>query len=336
MKAILRRLIQIAVVIPLLSFLGFAMVHALPGRPEEMSGLWNPSVDADELARLRKLRGLDRSLWERYGCWLIGQTERRCSWWPDGQGILRGDLGHSRTFGRPVRALLAERLPRTLGVMVPAFSMALILSLALGTWAAYRQGAWPDRLVAGLSMVGLAMPLHWLALMAILILAVGLGWFPSSGVEDPAAPSYLSRFYHAALPIFVTSSFYLGRWLRFVRATVAEALASPFVLALRARGVAESRVVIHATRNALTTTLAIVGHSVPALFSGAVIIERVFVYPGMGTLLVDSVLADEHLVAVAVMVGYAAATLSAALATDIALYFLDPRVSRSGREIGVG
>jgi peptide/nickel transport system permease protein len=325
-----RRLLQIVLLLPVLSLLGFALLHAVPGDPDALLFAGDPRVSEARLDALRARRGLERPVLERYGCWLIGRREEVCAWWPGGEGLLRGDLGWSRAHGRPVEALLGERLFRTLSLMAPAFVLAAGLALGLGTWAAARRGRGPDRVISAASLVGLATPTHWLSLLAVLAFGVGLGWLPVSGIEDPRSPGWASRIEHAALPVLVTAVFYAGRWLRFVRAAVAEALGSPFVLALRARGIPERQIARHALRSALVPIVTVIGHSLPGLVSGSVVIERVFAYPGMGTLLLDAVYADDHLVAVVVLLVLAAATLTAALVADAVLLALDPRLRAGG------
>lgn len=327
---VVRRLVHIAAILPALSLALFFLLHVMPGSPEEMILASGSEATAAYVDRVRALRGLDRPILARYGCWLIGRRESICAWWPGGQGVLRGDLGYSRVHGRPVRALLGERLARTLSLMVPAFVLGLGFALGLGVLAARHRGRAFDRVISGLGLLGLSVPLHWLALLAVLVFALGLGWFPTSGVEDVAAPGLRSQIAHAVLPILVTSVFYAGRWLRFARAAAAESLGAPFVLALRARGLSEGRVALHALRHTLVPVLTVVGHSLPAVFSGALVIERVFAYPGMGALLLESVLADDHLVAMVVLLGYAAATLLAAFLSDVAVWMLDPRLRTRG------
>lgn len=331
-----RRLAQVAVLLPLLSFVVFALVHAVPGDPDALLLEADPSLSDERIEAVRALRGLDRSLPERYRCWLIGREGSGCGWWPGGQGLLRGDLGWSRAHGRPVGDLLLERLGRTLAIMGPAFALALVASLALGSWAAARRGRWPDQVVSGLGILGLAAPLHWVALLAVLAFGLGLGWLPTSGMEDPRAPGLASKVEHAVLPVAVTAAFFASRWIRHVRAAVAEVLAAPFVIALRSRGMTDRQIAGAVLRAALGPVLTVIGHSLPSLFSGSVVIERVFVYPGMGSLLLDAVYADDHLVAAVLLLGYSGVTLVAALATDLVVLAVDPRLRDPAGNGGLG
>lgn len=331
---VLRRLLHIALILPALSLVLFVLLHALPGSAEEMLLASNPQLRLEQIDRIRARQGFDKPIIARYGCWLVGRGERICRWWPGGQGVLRGDLGFSRIHGRPVADLLSERIPRTLGLMLPAMVTAFVCSLVLGSWAARARDRWPDRLISAVGLAGLALPLHWLAMLAVLVFSLELHWFPASGVDSSVAPGPMSKLRYAALPILVTTIFYTGRWLRYVRASVAEASSAPFVTAMRARGLPDSRIALHLLRNAMVPIFTVVGHSLPVLFSGAVVIERVFAYPGMGTLLLESVLTDDHLVAAVVLLAYALATLVSALVTDVLLWSLDPRERRPGTGLG--
>lgn len=290
----------------------------------------NPTLTQTQIDRIRAQRGLDRPILQRYGCWLVGRSEHLCRWWPGGRGLLRGDLGFSRLFGRRVGPLVLQRLGRTTFLMFPALALGFVLAWTAGIAAQRLERRWLDQAVSFLGLIGLATPLHWLGMLAVYVFALGLGWFPSSAIEDPAAPGVLSQLHHAALPVGVTALFFAGRWLRHVRAAIAEASGAPFVLALRARGVPEGPISWCIARNALPPVLVVVGHSIPIAFSGAVVIERVFVYPGMGSLLIDSVAADDYLVAIVVLLLYSTVTLLAALVADLALYLLDPRLRASG------
>lgn len=298
----------------------FVAVEAVPG--EAVGGGIRRDLPRSEVERIRKLRGLDQGPLARYRCWLLGVNARGCEWWTGGQGILQGDLGTSTRHGRPVRELLAERLPRTLSVMLPAFMGGLFLAVVLGAVAARAPGGRWDRILSTLALFGHGVPLHWLGLLAILAFSLQLQLLPSSGTGS----GWLGGFRHALLPILVTALYFAGRWLRLVRAAVVDAARAPFVVGLQARGVTGTRLLARVARSALVPVLSAAGHALPTLFGGAVIIERVFVYPGMGTLLVESVLEKDHLTATVLLVAYSGLTLLAAASVDATLFALDPRL----------
>lgn len=286
----------------------------------------NPDLSAEDLDRVARLRGWDRSIWNRYGCWLLGRRGPDCDWWPAGDGVLFGDLGYSRVHRVPVLTLIADRLPRTLALMGPAFFGAVLLSIPLGVWAALRVERGSDFFVRGVILVGLSIPVHALGMWMVLGFAVGLRWFPASGVDDPFAPSLMARLHHLILPVGVLSLYYIARFCRYIRSSMLEVLAEPYIEAARARGTSEFRTVwVHALPNALLPFITVVAQSMPVLFSGALVVERVFAYPGMGLVIFESVHQKDYLVAVTVFLVYAALTFLAALVADLLYIFVDPR-----------
>jgi peptide/nickel transport system permease protein len=298
----------------------FALVHVLPGSPEAELLAGHPELSADDAARRAALAGLDLPLATRYRCWLLGRNPA-CPRWPNADGLLQGELGWSTRHQRPVRALLQERLPNTLSLMLPALGLSVLLAVGLGVLAATR-GRW-DRAVAGVAAVGLALPAHWLGLVAILVFAVGLGWLPSGGVQGFEGGG---RGPYLILPVGVLSVYYVGRFTRYVRAALREELGKPYLDTARAKGLTEAQVILrHALPNALIPLVTVVAQSLPVLFSGALVVERVFAYPGMGLLIFESVEERDHLAAVTVFLIYAGLTFLAAGLADVIYQALDPR-----------
>lgn len=331
-ESVVRRLGVGAVLLGVLSVVLFYLLHLMPGSPAELLLASNPDLSGEDIDRIRKLRGLDRPIHEQYLCWLVGRGSGICDGaWPT-DGILFGDLGYSTVHHRPVSELLFGRLGRTLVLMVPAFSIAVILSIVLGAYAAHHAGRGLDRIISGFVFVGLSLPVHWFAMVAILVFSVGLSWFPPSGVDDPVVPSFGARVHHAVLPVAVLCLYYVGRWTRHVRGAVREELRQPYLDAARMKGLSERSVIFrHALPNALLPFVTVVAQSMPVMFSGALVIEQVFSYPGMGLLIFESVDQRDYLVAIVVLLIYAALTFFAALVADLLYALLDPRV-----RIGLG
>jgi peptide/nickel transport system permease protein len=331
---VLRRLVQMAAMLAVLSVGLFYLLHAMPGDPLETLLASNPELQPEDIARIKAQRGLDRPIHERYWCWLVGsESEGACAYWPSKRGITGGDLGWSEVHRLPVSELLGARLATTLSMMIPALVLALALAVPLGVLAARRRGQTVDRLVSLLTFAGVSLPAHWLALIAVLVFAVGLRWLPPSGIRDVQNPSFASWIEHAVLPVLVLAVLYGARWTRYVRASTLEVLELDFVHAARAKGLRERDVLLHhVLPNALLPLITVVSQAMPALFSGALIVERVFAYPGMGILLFESVEAEDHLVAIVVFLAYAAVTMLAAFTADVAYAAIDPRI-RVGRPI---
>jgi peptide/nickel transport system permease protein len=300
-----------------LSILIFALVHAAPGGPLTVY-LSNPNVRPEDIARLERLLGLDRPLHEQYFGWL--------------SAFATGDWGFSYVDGRPVLERVVERAGATVELMGTAFALALALALVLGTIAALRPGGVLDSLVSGASIVGISFPTFWLGLVLQLVFAVELRFLPTAGRMSATGDERLA---HLALPAATLASFYGASWIRYVRASLAATLSRDFVRAGRARGLSEAQLLLrHSLPNALFPLTTVLALDFALLFSGAVVTETVFAWPGMGTLLVDSVYRRDYSVLMAIlMVGSVAVVLSN-LAADIVYGWLDPRV-RLGRNEAV-
>lgn len=331
---LVRRFAQIAAILAVLSVVLFYALHLMPGSAEELLITANPLVTAEDVARLRKLRGLDAPIHIRYRCWLAGADDQRCAWWP-GPGILGGDLGYSRVHKIPVADVVADRVANTLWLTVPAFVIALLSSLLLGVIAARRRGQLADQVINAGAFTTLSLPVHWIGMLAIGVFAVGLRWLPAGGADDPHASSAAARAAHLVMPVSVLALFYIGRWTRHVRAAMLDVLRSDLVRAARARGLSEWQVMTrHALPNAAIPLVTVIAQSLPSLFSGALVSETVFSYPGMGVLIFESVMGDDHLVAMTAFLIFAALTLLASLLADVLYFAIDPRIRRPSSEGG--
>jgi peptide/nickel transport system permease protein len=293
-----------------LSILVFTLIHAAPGGPLTVY-LSNPNVRPEDIARLERLLGLDRPLHEQYVSWL--------------SAFLRGDWGFSYVDGRPVLDRILERAPATLELMGTSFALALVLAVALGSLAALSPGGLLDGFVSGTSVVGISLPTFWLGLVLQLVFALELRWLPTSGRSDAGGGGM--SLSHLVLPASTLAFFYASSWIRYVRTSLRATLALDFVRAGRARGLSETRLLLHhSLPNALFPLITVLALDLALLFSGAVVTETVFAWPGMGTLLVDSVYRRDYSVLMGILLSGSAAIVLANLAADVAYGFLDPRV----------
>ena len=264
------------------------------------------SVDAppEAIAAFRKAWGLDRSLWEQYFSYIGHATT--------------GDFGKSMRDGRPAIDLVMERVPATLVLTLPALALKIGIGIPAGIYAALHRNTLADRLTMALSVAGFTMPSFVLALVLVLIFAVTLGWLPASGADSPA---------HAILPIVTLGTAGAAIMARFTRSAMLEVLGQPYIRAASAKGVSWHRVVSrHALPNAAIPTVTIVGFMIGSLVAGAVVVETVFAWPGVGRLLVSAVANRDLSVVQAILMVIAAWMVSANLAVDLAYGWLDPRV----------
>ncbi len=318
-RALARRLLEIVVVAWLAATATFVLVHLAPGDPFS-AAYENPSVTPALRAQLRAQHGLDRPIPEQYARWL--------------GNAVRGRLGYSYTRHRPVTEVIARAVPPTLLLLGLALAGSFAIGIALGAWQAARRGGLVDRIVGTIALALSAVPDFWLALVAVMVFAWWLPVFPTSGMISPADYDYLTfgerivdRLHHLALPALVLTLLAAASIARFQRAALLESLHEDYVRTARAKGLSERTVVFrHALRNALGPVLALVGLALPALAGGAVFVEKVFGWPGMGLLMVNAVnQRDYPLLVGAVLVGSVLVATGSAIADALAAD-ADPRL----------
>lgn len=306
-----RRLILLAPVLVVVSFLVFLMMHSIPGDPAQM---WVGFETADPavLEAVRHSLGLDRPILVQYGLW----AER----------ILTGDLGESVRTGRPIGALVGESLPVTVQLTVYGLVVALAIGVPAGIAAATSRRRWWQASYRVLVMVGLSVPQFWLGALFILAFSVHTGWFPL--LDYPLLWSRpfdsLKSFFLPALTLGIPNGLAVARM---VRASVLEVLGEDYVRVARAKGLAE-RVVLfkHVLRNALLPVVTLVGIVAGYLLGGAVVVEQVFAIPGVGRLGLQAIVQRDHPVLQAVVLIVAALFVVVNLLTDLLYAAIDPRV----------
>jgi peptide/nickel transport system permease protein len=308
------RLLQMAAVLVVMSFVIYALIGLMPGDPIDVMIASNPHLTAADAQRLKALYGLDRPLVERYAAW--------------GIAALHGDFGYSRLYVKPAIEVLLPRLANTAALMGASFTFALALAVPLGIAAARRPGSLLDGAVNLTAFAAISVPSFWLALMLILVFAVALGWLPAGGIATVGDGGLMDRLRHLALPVATLTLASMGGHLRYVRAAMIETLSQDYIRTARAKGASELRVLLgHALRNALIPIITVVALSFGSLFSGALVTETMFAYPGMGKLIYDAILGNDYNLALAGLMLATAMTLGANLAADVAYAAADPRIS---------
>jgi peptide/nickel transport system permease protein len=278
--------------------LTFLLLHLAPGDPVER--LLGPSAAPEQIEAARRSFGLDRPLAEQYVRWL--------------SRAVRGDFGTSIAQGRPAARLLGEAWPATALLVGLSITLSWTLGIVIGALQANTRRKGLDALTSALTVSLNAMPGYWLGLVLVMVFTYWLGWLPAFGAagldaEFLSGPARLSdRLRHLALPLLTLTLIGLGGSARFSRAAMRELRDAPFMIAARARGLTSARVVVrHQLKNALVPIVTLLGLSVPALFSGAVFVEAIFAWPGVGQVLVLAVQGRDYPVVMA------AATISAVL-----------------------
>jgi len=311
----LRRLLQVLPVVVLSSVGVFLLLHLVPGDP--VAVLAGPDATPETIQAMRQELGLDRSLPVQYGIWL-GR-------------VLRGDFGRSYAYRRPVGELILQRIPATVELAVAGLTLALLVAIPTGVLAAVRQGSVFDWLASTLSGFAIAVPNFWFGILAIIVFSLTLGWLPPGGmVELSRDPVAGLRF--LVLPAVTLALNQAAVLSRFVKASVLEVLNEDYVRTARAKGLSEPQVTRrHVVRAALIPVATVLGLEFGRLLGGAVIVESVFAWPGMGRLIVQGILHRDYPIVQATLLLLVITFVAVNLATDLVYGLLDPRIRLSAR-----
>jgi len=268
----------------------------------------------DQRQALARRLDLDRPLHLRYATWL--------------GGALRGDLGRSVNDGRSVSALIAQRLPVTLTLAAWSLAVAVLLGIPLGVAAAVRRNGPVDYAASFVSVIGLAIPSFWFAILLIMLFSVTLNWLPSSGMRTIGMGfDVVDRLRHLVLPVVVLATSALPFMVRYTRSAMLGVIAEDYVRTARAKGVGEGRVhFVHAFRNALIPVVTQVGLLTARLIGGAVVTETIFGWPGMGRLAVEASSGRDYTVIMGLTIVIAAIVVTVNLLVDVAYGLIDPRI----------
>lgn len=310
---ILRRLVLLLPVLLGVTLIVFLMMALLPGDPA--LAILGPYATPENTAAIRADMGLDKPLPQQYLIWL--------------GNVLAGDLGRSYSLGRPVIAEIVDRLGPTLILTGAAFVLCLVFGVVAGLTAAVRQYGWADKVLSVIILIGISTPSFWLAVMLILAFAVTLGWFPVSGmISIYAGGGVGDLLHHLVLPAVALAVVAAGIIGRMTRTNMLEVLRQDFVRTARAKGLKEPTVIWrHAFKNALVPLVPVIGLEIGYLFGGAIYIETVFQWPGMGRMLVQAVESRDLLLVQGGVLVLAVFYVLVNLLVDIAQRALDPRVS---------
>ena len=316
-----RRLAQSLVLLFIVLTITFFLLHLAPGDP--MSRYDDPDISPETARHIKESLGLDRPLAEQYFRWM--------------GSFARGDFGTSLRYQRSVRGLLAEAIPNTLRLTVAALALHILLGLSIGVLSAAKKYSLFDRVNTIAALFVYSIPSFWLGLMLILVFSLKLGVLPSSHMQSidtegfSAAALFLDRARHLVLPAFVLGIASAASTARYMRGSMLDVLREDYIRTARAKGLTETRVLLkHALRNAALPVVTIIGLSLPFLFGGAVVVETIFSWPGMGRLAVDAIYARDYPVVLAINFVVALIVILGSLLADVAYGLLDPRITVAG------
>ncbi len=316
---ILRRLLWVPVLLLGITLLTFVIFTLAPGDP--VTALIKPGVMeattqiGSGMEVLRERYGLDKPIYVRYVIWL-GE-------------VLRGNLGYSYTTDRPISEMIAEVLPATLLLQASSIGMALLFGIILGVMSALKQYSVVDHVLSFVALFGISVPSFFIALIAMYVFAVKLGWLPIAGMWTVGEPRgfNLDLLRHMILPSMAGGIVHIASFLRYTRASMLDALNGDYVVTARAKGLPEWLVILrHTLRNALMPLVTIIGLSLPVLLGGSFIIETIFSWNGLGLLGYRALMNRDYPLQMGMALMVATMVMLANLIADIAYVFVDPRV----------
>jgi peptide/nickel transport system permease protein len=308
-----RRLALSLVLLLVVATVLFFSIHFLPGDPALLIlGGDAAQTTPEQLARVRARLGLDRPLAVQYAGWL-GR-------------LARGDLGTSLIDDRPVATDLANRLPRTLQLVVPATLLALAAGVPLGMLAARQRGRWLDPGTSAVALVGFSMPVFVTGMLLVAAFSLAFGWLPPAGyVPFRESPAGFLR--HLVLPVLALAAAPMATVMRMTRSSVLEQVSLDYVRTARAKGLGERAVARrHVLRNALLPVTAVVGLQVGSMFAGAVLVEYIFAWPGLNGLLLNSLGSRDYPMIQGVVLLAASCFVAVNFLTDLCYAVLNPRI----------
>lgn len=304
---LVKRFFQSLVLILIVSIITFFIMNLAPGGPSSMMRM---DATAEERAAIAEQLGLNEPVIVRYKDWLLS--------------ALGGDLGTSLSSGQPVIERIMERFPYTFQLTTITLIISVVVGVVLGVISAMNRNKWQDNLINFGSVVGLSVPSFWMAIMFILLFSVELQWLPSSGVGDS---SLVDKAKSMAMPVIILATSTLPTIVRFTRSSMLEVINQNFIRTARSKGAREKTVVyFHALKNALIPVVSIIGVLIPRLLGGAVIVETVFGWPGMGRLIVEASQGRDYNLVMGVTVFVTVLVIVSNFIVDIIYSKLDPRV----------
>jgi peptide/nickel transport system permease protein len=308
---IARRIAQAIFVVLGVTIIVFIILHLLPGGPAR--ALLGPRATIQQVQEFIVQNGYNKPVWVQYGTYL--------------DHLIHGNLGYSYHYNQTVNSLLAEDLPKSALLIGLSYLVSVVIAIPLGILQAVRRNKPVDYTVTGASFIGYSMPVFWLGILLILIFAVDLHWLPPEGPQGTTIGAILTQPVGLVLPVATLSIVTVAQFSRFMRSAAIENLVQDYIRTARSNGLSARAVLFrHVLRNSLLPIITLIGLSLPATLSGAVITESVFNYPGMGLLLWTAATVRDYPVMLGFTVVVGAATVVGSLLADILYGVADPRV----------
>ena len=314
LKTILKRVVQCIPTLFIVVTFTFILTRAIPGNPART--LLGPQASAEDIAAMEVKLGLDQPKWKQYIDYM--------------GDVLHGDFGTSYMYNQPVSDLILQRIPSTLQITLTSLIIALIVGVGIGMFSALHQYSAFDYVFMVLALVGVSMPIFWLGMMLVSFFSVNLGILPVMGRGD-IANGLWDVISHMILPCLCLCTIPMATFARITRSSMLEVIGSDSIKALRARGISERSVIWkHALKNALPPIVTVLGLQIASCFTGAILTESIFTWPGMGTMIVNAITNRDYMLIQGVVLFFALVFVIVNLVVDIVYMLINPRVSYEG------
>lgn len=318
LKMIVKRILQSIPTLFIVVTLTFILTRMIPGNPART--ILGPQASPDAIEKMEKEMGLDKSKLEQYGMY-IGN-------------ILKGDFGYSYVDKKPVTVAISERIPNTLLIAITSLLIALVIGVSIGVFSSLHQYSIFDYIFMILALVGVSMPIFWLGMMLVMKFSVELGWLPALGMGN-IENGLWDVVSHMILPCFCLATIPMATFARITRSSMLEVVNSDFIKSLRARGMKEWQIVWkHALKNALPPIVTVLGLQLAQAFTGAILTESIFSWPGMGTMIVNAINNRDYQLIQGTVLLIAVVFVLVNLVVDIVYVIINPRVDYSGKKGG--
>lgn len=318
LKMIIKRILQSIPTLFIVVTLTFILTRMIPGNPART--ILGPQASPDAIEKMEKEMGLDKSKLEQYGMY-IGN-------------ILKGDFGYSYVDKKPVTVAISERIPNTLLIAITSLLIALVIGVSIGVFSSLHQYSIFDYIFMILALVGVSMPIFWLGMMLVMKFSVELGWLPALGMGN-IENGLWDVVSHMILPCFCLATIPMATFARITRSSMLEVVNSDFIKSLRARGMKEWQIVWkHALKNALPPIVTVLGLQLAQAFTGAILTESIFSWPGMGTMIVNAINNRDYQLIQGTVLLIAVVFVLVNLVVDIVYVIINPRVDYSGKKGG--
>ena len=313
-KTILKRVLQAIPVLFVVITATFILTRMVPGDPAVT--MLGPQASPDAVAELREKLGLNQPMWKQYIDYLLG--------------VLQGDFGWSTSYTSEVMPLILSRLPATLSITLTGLVIAALVGVPIGVESALHQNTWLDYVFMVIALIGVSMPIFWLGLMLVLTFSVNLGLLPAMGMGSMANGVW-DVVSHMILPVFCLATIPASTLARIARSSMLDTIGADYIKSLRSRGVRETLVIWkHAFKNALPPIVTVLGLQIASAFTGAILTENIFSWPGLGTLIVNAVNGRDYSLIQGTVLFTAVVFVIVNLVVDIVYTIINPRVSYEG------